>query len=83
MNLNNTFVLCPFCSCDAWHIGNVWFSCFLCGAKFFSKLNLSGKPAEVNSTLRMLKATGMYKLPEDDDYNNYPSRSNGGGGFSL
>lgn len=69
MNLNNKYVMCPFCACEMWKIGDVWFSCFLCGAKFFSKANLSGRPVDINSTLRMLKANEMYKVPEDEDYN--------------
>lgn len=68
MNLGNRFVMCPFCACEAWIISGVWFRCFLCGAKFYGKVNLSGQPPTINRNLRVLKQMGMYRLPDEEDY---------------
>ena len=72
MNLNVKYVMCPICTCEAWILGDIWFRCFLCGAKFYGKPNLSGKPKCVNYNLRRLKEVGMFRMPDDEDYYKEP-----------
>ena len=49
-------MICPYCGCDAWHIGNVYFQCFLCKTVFVNKRILLNKNIfSLNMNLKFLK----------------------------
>lgn len=61
-NLNKVMLMCPFCNCELWHLGNIWIKCFLC-KRLYSKDILGILPiAKANAQLRQLK-----KLEESGD----------------
>ena len=54
-NLHKVMIICPFCGCEVWHIGNIWIKCFLC-KKIFNKDILGVLPiAKANTQLKKLK----------------------------
>ena len=57
----DSMIVCPFCGCDAWHIGSLWTKCFLCKATFGGK-NLFARE-DVSMINRELRA--MKKVNED------------------
>lgn len=51
-------IVCPYCGCDAWHIGSLWYKCFLCKATFGGKkLLLESNIPAINRELRNMKKT--------------------------
>ena len=49
-------ITCPYCGCTAWHIGSIWFKCFLCLRTFGGK-SLLGQTniRHINNTLENIK----------------------------
>ncbi|KKL19738.1 hypothetical protein LCGC14_2462420 [marine sediment metagenome] len=54
-NLGKIMMICPFCECDAWHIGNVWVKCFLCQRMFSRNILDVGPIAVINRQLKKIK----------------------------
>jgi ribosomal protein L37AE/L43A len=49
-------IICPYCGCDAWHVGSIWFRCFLCGRTFGGKSILNyTNIRKANRDLRNIK----------------------------
>ena len=49
-------IVCPYCGCDAWHIGSIWWRCFLCKATFGGKSMIAGSNVrKINRNLRNIK----------------------------
>jgi hypothetical protein len=60
--LGKIMVICPFCGCEAWHIGNVWVKCFLCKRMFSRNLLDINSIIAINRQLNKIK-----KIAENPD----------------
>ena len=53
--LDKIMMVCPFCGCEAWHIGNVWVKCFLCKRMFSKNLLDVGSVRDINRQLNKIR----------------------------
>lgn len=53
--IHHIMVVCPFCECDCFHIGNQWVKCFLCKRVFSKNVLNIGNIRQINRQLEELK----------------------------